>query len=126
MTTLANENSCGQGTDPEHADNPYHGVIESYGYVYVHSTRVRTGEDDNYKILHTYKRGEHYVSVRPCNGGWLWAVTCSTASGREWIGRDKRGLGKHLRSKAYRYVELRVRRSYKIIPRGKSGKGVDK
>lgn len=96
-------NTSGQGYDDDYLNNPYHGIIRKYGYQYSHSTPVTHGAE---KIIHhTYKQGEHNVSVWGNN----WSTSTSTASGRQVSGghpntaRAGADLERHLLNKARRY-----------------------
>ena len=112
---IEHPNSCGQGMDPTYLTHPLTETIGRYNYIYSHSTPVR-GIADTY-ILHTFKRGEHNVSIQDAGKAgptaW-WETSTSCANGRRWAGLGRAELDAHLKSKARRYTELRVKRS----PRG--------
>ena len=96
-------NSSGQGYDDDYMHNPYHGVIRKYGYEYSHSTPVTHGAEK--LIHHTYKQGDHNVSV----WGNKWSTSTGGGSGRMFTGghpntdRAAGDLERHLRDKARRY-----------------------
>lgn len=98
---IQNPNSCGQGTDPFYINHPFTPLILSYGYSYSHSTPI-TALDGTRYVSHTFKNGEHNVSIDE-NKPNTWTTSTSCASGRHWIGMGFNELRAHLRSKSRRY-----------------------
>ena len=117
---IQNPNSSGQGYDPDHVKNPYHEILERFGYRYSHSTPVQGFYGGSRRIHHTYGRESHGVTVwyavpYPYDmlSGWVWET--STPIGRRRNYRPKSseharfGLEKHLLSKSRRYKDLALR-----------------
>jgi hypothetical protein len=99
--SIQNPNSCGQGTDPFHINHPLSVIVRSFGYVYSHSTPI-TALDGTRYISHTYKHGEHNVSLSERTPD-IWETSTSCASGRSWVGKGATELIAHLKSKKRRY-----------------------
>lgn len=97
---IENPNSCGQGHDPLHSTTVLHPIIVSFGYIYSHSTPVV--HPSGRVIHHTYKFGEHNVSVMDTPTP-IWETSTSCASGRHWTGLGASELRAHLASKRRRY-----------------------
>ena len=96
---IHNANSCGQGYDPEHADNPYHDLVTDTGYVYSHTTPVYFPNRERVEH-HTYKLGQRNVAVyhRIAANGWVWESSPSSGSGRSVHGKSVESLQKHLKN----------------------------
>lgn len=77
---IESPNSCGQGYNPHHAENPHHAVLVEFGWLYSHTTGVRHGWSN--RALHTYRYpGTDWVISIRCGAGW--EVTASKlGSGR--------------------------------------------
>lgn len=99
-------NTSGQGFDPDHTSNPSHGTITALGYTYSHSTPVIYAGQVRINH-HTYKYGEHNVSVWLRAGTWRWSTSVSCGSGRGQNGEGDITLRAHLQNKRRRYRELR-------------------
>ena len=109
---IRNPNSSGQGFDPFHRNNLAHNDIIAFNYVYSHSVPV-VHFGNKLLIHHCYKQSEHNVSVWEVGFGIFtqvnWTTSVSCASGRYTRGYDVIALRKHLKNKARRYSELRLR-----------------
>lgn len=95
---IQSPNSSGQGTDPNHASNPYHGTLKKHGFAYSHSTAVGGGNGKGGYTHHTYAKGERKVGVHKDaqSGAWAWNSKKSSASGHELTGATGDKLEAHL------------------------------
>lgn len=55
---IQNPNLSGQGYAPSHRQNPYHALLERFGYAYSHSTYVLDSLRGQ-TLRHTYRREDH-------------------------------------------------------------------
>lgn len=102
--SIQNPNSSGQGFDPDAKKNPFANILARSGYEYSHSTPVTYGTEK--AIHHTYKRGEHVVSVvNHPRQGWVWTAKTSTSSGHQNSGKSERLLDVALANKRKRYSD---------------------
>src|ERR1035437_10495835 len=97
---IENPNSSGQGHDPDHKDNPHHATLLKHGYVYSHSTPVRSRQN-GVRIHHTYKHPDlkdHVAGVhQPSDqNSHVWS-THKLGNGFEYSGQGDAALDKHLK-----------------------------
>jgi hypothetical protein len=117
---LLNPNSSGQGLDLNHVNHPLFSTVISFGYEYSHTTNVGNLEGYGWNLHHTFRRGDHTVTLYETQHpsgeapGYYWAPSdiwwtkCGAGSGHEWNGKGKPELVAHLKSKRRRYpISLR-------------------
>ena len=97
-------NSSGQGVHPDHADHPFHTILEKHGYEYSHSTPVTHGKDK--RVHHAYKKGslprDYLVGVYPNDQGkWVFEAH-KGGSGSRYMGNNPDQLDKYLKGLAKR------------------------
>jgi hypothetical protein len=71
--TIDNPNSCGQGHNPHHADNPFHASLVEYGWNYSHTTRISGVTNNGMPFAHhTYILGtsENCIGVSCKESGY--------------------------------------------------------
>ena len=77
------------------------------GYQYSHSTPVSywIKGADKWSLHHTFKHGEHNLSLCRPDGAdsYAWSTSTSCASGHKWHGVGAASLLAHLKRKAKRY-----------------------
>lgn len=100
-------NSSGQGYSPEWSTHPLAFKVLSFGYRYSHSTPVgyMVHGVQLWSLHHTFKYGEHTVSLCKPNGAdsLLWSTSTSCASGHKHTGIGAKALAEHLLRKSRRY-----------------------
>ena len=104
---ILNPNTSGQGLSPLWESHPLTETALSMGYEYSHSTPVGlyiSGEQ-KWSLHHTFKHGEHNVSLSRPDGAdsRAWETSTSCASGRRWRGVGAASLLAHLKRKCTRY-----------------------
>jgi hypothetical protein len=91
---IQDPNSSGQGYDPDH-HSPFDSVLSKFGYSYSHTTPVHY-RDGGVRMHHTFKRGNHNVSVeKDSRGEWRWDAGHG-GSGRGRSGMYANDLNKYL------------------------------
>lgn len=94
---IKNPNSSGQGEDEGHKKHPLHSALEAGGYKYSHTTKIHRSEGKQPYHLHTYKSGDHNISLYADNSH-LWDAS-KGGSGFRHKGSGAEALTKYLKYK---------------------------
>lgn len=66
---LIDANSCKQGRNPAHDQNPFHEMLTNLGFIYSHTTLICQIDGKTYYAHHTYKMGDWNIGI-DCKPGW--------------------------------------------------------